>query len=137
MCFEADPQGLAMAARPVCSRCQVTPSLTARPAHCVWCLTAECMDMVAGGWLELALIIIHACAARQSSAGPCKDAGAIAVRLVGTAVLRGCRRAPRPRHGRRLRVDLIAHSELADRPGPAGHRRGRRAVCICSGGPLH
>ena len=55
------------------------------------------------------------------------------MRLVGTAVLRGCRRAPRPRHGRRLRVDLIAHSELADRPGPAGHRRGRRVVCKGSG----
>ena len=58
------------------------------------------------------------------------------MRLVGTAVLRGCRRAPRPRHGRRLRVDLIAHSKLADRPGPAGHRRGRRVVCKGSRGLL-
>ena len=58
------------------------------------------------------------------------------MRLVGTAVLRGCRRAPRPRHGRRLRVDLIAHSLLADRPGPAGHRRGRRVVWGGSGEPL-
>ena len=55
------------------------------------------------------------------------------MRLVRTAVLRGCRRAPHPRHGQRLRVDLIAHSKLADRPGPAGHRRGRRVVCKGSG----
>ena len=102
----------------------------------MWCLTAECMDVVAGGWLELALIIIHAGAARQSSARPCKDAGAIAVRLVGTAVLRGCRRAPRPRLGRRLRVDLIVQSNLADRPGLAGHRGGRRVVWGGSGEPL-
>ena len=55
------------------------------------------------------------------------------MRLVRTAVLRGCWRAPHPRHGQRLRVDLIAHSKLADRPGPAGHRRGRRVVCKGSG----
>ena len=95
----------------------------------MWCLTAECMDVVAGHQPELALIIIHAGAARQSSAWSRKDVGAIAVRLVGTAVLRGCRRAPRPRLGRRLRVDLIAHSKLVDRPGSAGHRRGQRVVC--------
>ena len=57
------------------------------------------------------------------------------MRLVGTAVLRGCRRAPRPRHGRRLRVDLIVHSGLVDRPGPDGRRRGRKVVCEGSGGP--
>ena len=101
----------------------------------MWYLTAECMDVVAGHQPELALIIIHAGAARQSSAWSRKDAGAIAVRLVGTAVLRGCRRAPRPRHGRRLRVDLIVHSGLVDRPGPDGRRRGRKVVCEGSGGP--
>ena len=101
----------------------------------MWCLTAECMDVVAGGWLELALIVIHAGAARLSSASSRKDAGARAVQLVGTAVLRGCRRAPRPRHGRRLRVELIVHSGLVDRPGPDGRRRGRKVVCEGSGGP--
>ena len=88
-----------------------------------------------GKGLELALIIIHAGAARQSSAWSRKDAGAIAVRLVGTAVLRGCRRAPRPSRGRRLRVYPIAHIEVADRPGPTDYRRGRLAVCEGSGGP--
>ena len=57
------------------------------------------------------------------------------MQLVGTAVLRRCRRAPRPRHGRRLRVDPIAHIKVADRPGPTGHWRGRWAVCEGSGGP--
>ena len=87
------------------------------------------MDVVAGERLELALTLKNIGAARLSSASSRKDAGAIAVRLVGTAVLRGCRRAPRPRLGRRLRVDLIAHSKLVDRPGSAGHRRGQRVVC--------
>ena len=53
-----------------------------------------------------------------------------------TSASSSTRRAPRPRHGRRLRVDLIAHSKLADRPGPAGHRRGRRVVWGGSGEPL-
>ena len=101
----------------------------------VWCLTAECMDVVAGERLELALTLKNIGAAWLSSAWSRKDAGAIAVQLVGTAVLRGCRRAPRPRHGRRLRVELIVHSGLVDRPGPTGHRRGRWTVCEGSGGP--
>ena len=101
----------------------------------MWCLTAECMDVVAGERLELALTLKNISAAWLSSAWSRKDAGAIAVRLVGTAVLRGCRRAPRPRHGRRLRVELIVHSGLVDRPGPTGHRRGRKVVCEGSGGP--
>ena len=58
------------------------------------------------------------------------------MQLVGTAVLRGCRRAPRPRLGRRLRVDLIVQSNLADRHGLAGHRGGRRVVWGGSGEPL-
>ena len=103
----------------------------------MWCLTAECMDVVAGERLELALTLKNIGAAWLSSAWSRKDAGAIAVRLVGTAVLRGCRRAPRPRHGRRLRVDLIVHSGLVDRPGPDGHRRGRKEVCGGSGRPPH
>ena len=57
------------------------------------------------------------------------------MQLVGTAVLRGCRRAPHPRHGWRLRVALIVHSGLVDRPGPDGRRRGRKVVCEGSGGP--
>ena len=101
----------------------------------MWCLTAECMDVVAGERLELALTLKNIGPAWLSSAWSRKDAGAIAVRLVGTAVLRGCRRAPRPRHGRRLRVDLIVHSGLVDRPGPTDHRRGRKVVCGGSGGP--
>ena len=68
MCFDTDPAVLLMAPGLVWSRCQVTTSLTARPARWRVVPTAECMDVVAGGWLELALIIIHACAARQSSA---------------------------------------------------------------------
>ena len=90
----------------------------------MWCLTAECMDVVAGDCLELALTLKNIGAARQSSAWSRKDAGAIAVQLVGTAVLRRCRRAPRPSRGLRLRVDPIAHIEVADRPGPSGRRGG-------------
>ena len=93
------------------------------------------MDVVAGERLELALTLKNIGAARKNSAMSRKDAGAIAVQLVGTAVLRGCRRAPCPRHGRRLRVDPIAHSDLIDCHGPTGHRRGRRTVCGGSGGP--
>ena len=93
------------------------------------------MDVVAGERLELALTLKNIGAAWLSSAWSRKDAGAIAMRLVGTAVLRGCRRAPRPRHGRRLRVELIVHSGLVDRHGPTGHRRGRKMVCGGSRGP--
>ena len=94
------------------------------------------MDVVAGDRLELPLTLKNIGAAWLSSAWSRKDAGAIAVRLVGTAVLRGCRRAPRPRLGRRLRVDVIVQSNLADRHGLAGHRGGRRVVWGGSGEPL-
>tara|TARA_B110001452_G_scaffold157683_1_gene131208 strand:- start:198 stop:389 length:192 start_codon:yes stop_codon:yes gene_type:complete len=47
------------------------------------------MDVVAGDRLELPLTLKNIGAAWLSSAWSRKDAGAIAVQLVGTAVLRG------------------------------------------------
>ena len=105
----------------------------------MWCLTAECMDVVAGERLELALTLKSIGAARKSSAWSRKDAGAIAVQVVAAPRCRagakgrrargmgcGCMSIRSPTMTRSIGLGPMATGEVVGRcVGASGDRRTR------------